>query len=437
MSLAAENGTHRVVSGPAALVDALVSGWEAAGVRCQRLSVSHAFHSGLLEPVLDAFEAAAGEIAYAAPRISLVSNLTGGVFAAGTGPDAGYWRRHARGAVRFGEGVAALAGLGMDVLVEMGPRPVLVSLARGCWPEESEAPVAVASLRPGLADERVLAEAAAGLYAAGVDIDLAAREAGLGRRRIALPGYPFEPVRHWIEAGPDQRAGGQSAGGRRPAGHALLGERHRSARGETSWTQELSAGEPGWTVDHQVFGSVVAPGALHACLAAAAAGVLPVAVADGQIHPPLVLTDAPVALQLLLAEGQDGVTRGWQVFARDAEDAEGEDVGRDGAEGDDGGRAWRLHASGTLANAGAGAPALPAAAGPLAERDVAAFYARLAELGIGYGPGFRGIVRLWAARARRAARSRRPKASPCPKARSRARNRRTCTRRCSTRACRC
>ena len=271
VSLGAENGTHCVVSGVAAEVDALVARFAAAGVRCSRLVVSHAFHSALLEPMLDGLEAAAKTVEHRSPQLSLISNVSGTAFAAGEAPDAAYWRGHARAPVRYAAGVAALSELGAEVLLELGPRPVLGPLALGCWPAAA-APVALSSLRPGVAAERALTEAVGGLFAAGARIDFSAREAGRGGRRIALPAYPFEPVRHWIEA-PRRTASA--------AGHPLLGVAHRSASGETGWTQTLSAGEPGWTADHTLFGTVVAPGALHACLAAASEGKLPVAVRFG------------------------------------------------------------------------------------------------------------------------------------------------------------
>ena len=373
LSLAAENGSHRVVSGPADLVEALIGAMTAAGARCQRLTVSHAFHSGLLDPMLEALEAAASEAEPREASLALVSNLTGAAFGPGTWPDAAYWRRHARAPVRFADGVAALAGLGVDVLVELGPRPVLGPLALGCWPGAG-APAFAPSLRPGVEDERALTEAVAALYAAGCAIDFEARDAGRGRRRLGLPGYPFERTRHWVEA-PKRRG--------RTAGHPLLGVEHRSASGETSWTQEISATDPGWLADHTVFGGVVAPGALHACLAAASAaasGPAPVAVRDGTIHAPLVLTDAPVEVQLLLSAAEERGEKGWRVFARPA------------GPGD---APWRLHASGRVGPAGAPPEEPPLAASGLVERDVGAFYARIASVGIVYGPSFERIERIW------------------------------------------
>ncbi len=269
--------------------------------------------------------------------------------------------------------MAALAGLGVDVLVELGPRPVLGPLALGCWPGAG-APAFAPSLRPGVEDERALTEAVAALYAAGCAIDFEARDAGRGRRRLGLPGYPFERTRHWVEA-PKRRG--------RTAGHPLLGVEHRSASGETSWTQEISATDPGWLADHTVFGGVVAPGALHACLAAASAaasGPAPVAVRDGTIHAPLVLTDAPVEVQLLLSAAEETGEKGWRVFARPA------------GPGD---APWRLHASGRVGPAGAPPEEPPLAASGLVERDVGAFYARIASVGIVYGPSFERIERIW------------------------------------------
>jgi acyl transferase domain-containing protein/thioesterase domain-containing protein len=372
LSLAAENGTHVVVSGPAGLVDRLVEDLAGAGVRSQRLAVSHAFHSGLLEPMLEALEAAAGEIAARPPALALIGNLTGAAFAAGTAPDGAYWRRQARERVRFAEGVSALARLGIELVVELGPRPVLAPLAAACWPSGVPAPVAVASLRPGVADDLALAETLASAYAAGAAVDFAAREAGRGRRRVALPGYPFARERHWVATPRIRR--GMSA-------HPLLGEVHHAADGSVSWTQELRSDEPGWFGDHAVHGRVVAPAALHACLAAAAGGGAPVAVRALEILAPLVLPeDGGVTLQLLLGAAEAaGEGRAWRVFARPS------DAAADAP--------WRLLARGTVEGARAAEPA-PALAEPLIERDVAAFYAGFAALGIEYGPSFQGVVRV-------------------------------------------
>ena len=374
VSLAAENGTHRVVSGPAGLVTALLEQFSADGMRCQKLAISHAFHSALLDPMLEGLEAAAAAVTQRAPELALVSNLTGEVFAAGTTPDGAYWRRHAREPVRFAAGVEALAGQGVELLVELGPRPVLGSLAQASWPAGSEAPAGVATLRPGVADKLALAEALAGVYAARAAVDFAGYAGERGAKRIALPSYPFERVRHWVEA-PKRRLAAA-------AGHPLLGEAHHAADGSVTWTQELRADEPGWLGDHRLFGRVVAPGALHACLAVASNG-LSVRVTDGQVLAPLVLPeDGAATLQLLLGAAEESGERVWRVFARRA-DAPAE-------------APWRLLASGKVAPLEAPvAPLEVPAAAELAERDVAEFYAAMAEAGLQLGPSFQSLTRLW------------------------------------------
>ena len=121
VEVAADNGTHRVVSGLVAGVEALEGWCSEAGVRCGRLVTSHAFHSELMEPVLDGIEAAAGDIEVRSPVVSLVSNVTGRVVGEGELLDGAYWRRHARAPVAYGPGVGALSGLGVDVVIELGP----------------------------------------------------------------------------------------------------------------------------------------------------------------------------------------------------------------------------------------------------------------------------------------------------------------------------
>ena len=150
VEVAADNGTHRVVSGLVEGVEALEGWCIKAGVRCGRLVTSHAFHSALMEPVLDGIEAAAGDIEVRSPAVSLVSNVTGRVVGEGELLDGAYWRRHARAPVAYGPGVGALSGLGVDVVIELGPGAVLGPLLAQTWPG-GDVPVVLASQRRDLA----------------------------------------------------------------------------------------------------------------------------------------------------------------------------------------------------------------------------------------------------------------------------------------------
>ena len=150
VSVAAVNAPESVViSGDAAAVRATLATLEAAGLRSKPLSVSHAFHSPLVTPILSALQRAAAATRHQPPRLELISNLTGQA----TPPDqdwAAYWVRHAREAVRFRDGVASLAKAGYRVFVEIGPRPTLLGLAEQCVAEGETAEDALASIRAAI-----------------------------------------------------------------------------------------------------------------------------------------------------------------------------------------------------------------------------------------------------------------------------------------------
>jgi len=191
LSLAADNGTHQVVSGPVADLAGLTRQLAAEGVRVEPLAVSHAFHSALMDPMLDALERAAAGLAARAPMLPLISNVTGEVLGPTAVPDGAYWRAHARRPVRFARGLAALDRLGVDLLLEIGPRPVLAPLAASAWPR-SGPPKSVAILRWRRPEPESLALALAELYGAGIAIDFGAVNGGEPRTKLAIPTYPFQ-----------------------------------------------------------------------------------------------------------------------------------------------------------------------------------------------------------------------------------------------------
>ena len=396
--IAADNGAHQVISGPADEVATILERLEADGIGVARLRRSPAYHSAMIEPALDDLEVALSELAYAPPRLPFVSNLTGRVIEAGEALDAAYWRRQMRAPVAFRACVEALAGLGVDAVLEIGPHTVLGPMTTLAWPESPqspEPPVALSSLkRPGRKVSAKEAEdaffaAVAGAYEAGLPLRFDGLFAAESRRRISLPGYPFRRDRHWIDA-PRRR--------RSSADHLLLGSRHESASGEISFDTELFPSDPPWLGDHRVFGRVVAPGALFGAMAASARAVEspgPLVVEDFQMLSALVFPDGDDAdgtgeegrrVQLLLdGPGEDG-SRRVQVFGRDATDQE-----------------WTLHAEGRVSTgAGSDAPPddatldIPRIRSDLAPVDLAAYYRAKAEVGIDLGPSFRTLAALWA-----------------------------------------
>ena len=197
VSLAALNGPKSVVlSGDAKDLARLCAALSERGVGYQRLTVSHAFHSPLMEPMLEAFAAQAEAMSYRAPVLPLVSNVSGELAGAEVA-EAAYWVKHVRAPVRFATGVASLLAASVTRCVEIGPKPILLGMLRDCVP--AEALRGVASLRPGESDRMVMLTALGQLYADGASVDWRSLYADADCRRISLPTYPFQRKRYWIK----------------------------------------------------------------------------------------------------------------------------------------------------------------------------------------------------------------------------------------------
>jgi amino acid adenylation domain-containing protein len=188
-----------VAAGPAASVDALEALLSARGVACRRLETSHAFHSAAIEPVIAPLTELIAGMPLAAPHIPYVSTCSGDWITANEACAPEYWARHCREPVRFAHGIGALVAGGIDVLLEVGPGAALGGFARQSLPADAEATI-VSSLAGAGGEHAALLDALGRLWAAGVDVDWNALHAAADRRRIALPTYPFERKRHWIDA---------------------------------------------------------------------------------------------------------------------------------------------------------------------------------------------------------------------------------------------
>ncbi|KVW21671.1 non-ribosomal peptide synthetase [Burkholderia ubonensis] len=195
VAVAAVNGPASIViSGRRERIAMLVDAFAAQDVRSVPLNTSHAFHSPLLEPMLDEFQAAAKAVRVARPAIPFYSNLTGAVM--DEAPTDAYWRRHCREPVQFASSVERLAEAGFNLLVEIGPKPVLVNLARACC--APDAGIQFLGLQRPQVEQQALVEALSSLYAHGVDVDWASTETP-ALTRVALPSYPFQRSRTWFQ----------------------------------------------------------------------------------------------------------------------------------------------------------------------------------------------------------------------------------------------
>ncbi|MFJ6619335.1 type I polyketide synthase [Kitasatospora sp. NPDC091335] len=194
LDVAAVNGPSSVVvSGPAEVVEEFAERWSAEGRKTHRLAVSHAFHSALMEPMLDEFAAVLAELTFSEPRVPIVSGLTGELAAPGLLSTPDYWVRQVREAVRFADGVEALRRRGVTRFVELGPDAVLSGLAGQVVADAAFAPV----MRRDRDEAGTALTALAELWTAGAGIDWpSVLPAG---RRVALPTYAFQRVRYWPE----------------------------------------------------------------------------------------------------------------------------------------------------------------------------------------------------------------------------------------------
>ncbi|GAB2758412.1 hypothetical protein GCM10027199_35930 [Amycolatopsis magusensis] len=207
VSIAAVNGpTSLVISGNAQVTARIAEEFTGRGRKSRRLPVSHAFHSPLMNPMLDDFRTVVTGLSFGEPRIPVVSTLSGEIATPAQLADPEYWVRHVRETVRFADGVRTLTGERVDTFLELGPDGVLSAMAA----ETTPGSVAVPVLRKDRGEELAAVSALAKLHVSGVELDWRAIFAGTGARRIDLPTYAFQHERYWpepVEAAAEVEAG--------------------------------------------------------------------------------------------------------------------------------------------------------------------------------------------------------------------------------------
>lgn len=205
LSLAAVNSPELcVVSGPTDAVEEFATALAANGTNCRKLFTSHAFHSVMMEPMLDQFRSFLQGIQLHAPVIPYVSNLTGTWITAEQATDPDYWTKHLRHTVRFSDCLAELYREPGQILLEVGPGQVLASLARQHPEKNAKVFSSLRHPQEKTSDVIFLLNTVGQLWTAGCSLDWQKLHAGRRARRIPLPTYPFEHQRYWIE--PDARA---------------------------------------------------------------------------------------------------------------------------------------------------------------------------------------------------------------------------------------
>ncbi|WP_329112976.1 type I polyketide synthase [Streptomyces sp. NBC_01465] len=392
VSVAAVNGPESVVvSGLREQVHALRDRLVADGTSAKLLAVDNAFHSPLMDPILDEFAQSLGEFATGELSIPIVSTRLGREVTLQELTSVAYWVNHVREPVRFYDAVECARAAGAKVFLEVGPGATLTSITQEAFAGEGvHDTVVLSAARRDRGGSQALIGALAGLHVHGATVnwdDLFGT-----RRRVDLPTYAFQHQRYWL----DFLAGTQSAdvasAGLSAAEHPLLGAVvDHPGTDEVVFTDRWSLRTHGWLADHAVFGAVVVPATAHLDLALSVGEYVGCGtVEELTLEVPLIIPDmGDVQIRIVVGAEDETGRRSLDVYSRLADDTP--------AAG-----GWTRHAMGNLA------PGTPAPAHAEDTRSLAAWpppgarqlafeglYDSFADAGFDYGPAFRGLREVW------------------------------------------
>jgi acyl transferase domain-containing protein/acyl carrier protein len=390
LSIAAVNGPESVViSGEKAAVEKISSGFQERGRRVKLLRVSHAFHSPLMDSILDEFEHVASEIHFHHPRIPLVSNLTGKIIPAKeiTGP--AYWREHIRNTVRFYDSMKTLQAMDYELFLELGGDSTLSSLGLQCL--DNERSLFIPSLKKEKHEWKTILGALGSLYARGIGVSWREFDRPYRRHKVSLPTYPFQRKRYFLNPVVEPHRSGE--GGALPETcHPFIGQKIVSPALQNTVVFQTSFSEekPRFLEEHMMFGATVSPGAAHLSMMLSALkfhhkrgkGSLE----EVNFLKPLIITEHEKrVVQLILAPLEGAKDR---VI-----------IASNGAAAPE----WDTHCTGVLTRAEEAASGQEKTGINLSELksrctdriDMEALYGRLKKIGCNLGPEFRCIEELF------------------------------------------
>ncbi|MEO1682708.1 MAG: SDR family NAD(P)-dependent oxidoreductase [Cyanobacteria bacterium J06631_12] len=415
VSIATINGpSSLVISGEGEAVSAIAASLTGQNIKNKFLAVSHAFHSPLMEPMVRDFEAIAKSITYSVPAIPFVSCLTGQLIHQEIAtPD--YWVQHIKQPVRFADGIATLHQKSYSLYVEIGPKPILLGMAKQCLPAETShswlpslrpvanKPAAQQTNQPANQpaaqhqnDWQHILQTLTYLYISGVKIDWAGFDRPYPRQKVVLPTYPFQRQRYWVS--PPAPPGVP----RFPHLHPLIGQKLLSPIPPTQFQTQLSVQQPAYLTHHRVFAQAIFPATAYLEIALAAGHSVLSATQISQtasltlteviIQRGLILPeDSPLTVQTVLTPEENNVYT-FKIFSLETETT---------AEGPPSQEKWRCHAQGKVQTVESTLPAPvdleTCRANFLQQIPAESYYARLHKRGLEYGEDFQAIQQLWAA----------------------------------------
>lgn len=390
VAVAAFNAPRQVVlSGESLALDKIETQCAAADVNTRRLDVSYAFHSPMMEPILEEFSSVANEVEYRCPELAIVSNVLG-VLANDQMRSAEYWVRHVREPVQFMQGMNTLAKTEYNVFLEIGPNPVLLGMGRQCvsitdadW---------LPSMCQGKTDWEQLLDSLRRLYERGAQVHWAAFDTGYRRQKVELPTYPFQRQKYWCL---DIQHEKKIFWHHDASIHPLLGRRMEIAafqQDEHLYESEIDVTYPSYLQDHRVYETVIFPAAGYIEMALNAAITTtgaPTAVQLSEVifkEPLIIMDNETRKLQTVLTLSSNGQYE-FRIFSA---------VGTN----DSVDLPWTLHVSGKLSPCEASFLGSGCDKDMLIEKgadniSVEELYDRYDKWGLQYGPQFRGLTRLW------------------------------------------
>ncbi|MEL6929198.1 MAG: type I polyketide synthase, partial [Cyanobacteria bacterium J06600_6] len=322
-SIAAINGDKSiVVSGENNAIICIIEYLEKDGIKHKQLNVSHAFHSDLMQPMLNEFGLVAEEINYYAPELDIVSNITGNIVDLEIAT-AEYWCQQIISPVLFADGIKALKDAGYKVFLECGSKPILLGMARFCLEEEpgreelvgakgfrpKENDYAwVISLKKNSSDRQTMLDSVSSLYSSGVEIDWDSFYRHGDYQRVILPTYPFQKKSYWLDVKPLNISQINNS-----KINLLLGSKLNIARSSNiTFETRVNLNRPVFLQDHKVFDTAIMPAAGYVEMAISAGkevfGFSQLVLNNFNIQQPLITTASDTIVQFILTPEANNYT---------------------------------------------------------------------------------------------------------------------------------
>lgn len=369
---------NTVISGETAAIEQIIAVLASQNIQATPLSVSHAFHSPMMEAMLGEFEKIAANINFHTPKYPIISNVTGSLINSEIATPE-YWCRHIRQPVQFLAGIETLIQQNCSIFLEVGAKPILLQMARSIT-SQADKYLWLPSLQPKQQDWQVMLSSIAAMYGRGVKIDWHEFEQNYHHQRLDLPNYPFQRQHFWIDIKPVNKNYYSSSPNNI---HPLLGQQLNLAKSpDIYFEQQIATNNPDYLQDHKVFNQIILPGAAYLEMSLAAAKAIfkddSISVETVAFQETCILTpDHPKNIQFILKNNYE-----FEIVSTTSN------------------HDWITHATGKIKPHSNIPQHQQINLGELQKQftqitDITDFYQTLTQVGIEYGETFQAITNIW------------------------------------------